>query len=428
MFISSHRRRLAITLVAALALVAAACGGDDDDDDADAGSGDITTTSVATPTGTPIVVFSSRNVEGGQSSFGPQSYGYVAGLQAQNKRGGIEGHPIQADFCDGHSNTNDEAACMQQGFDKGTVVAANTIYRSGDTAKQAFQSRGMTQINNIIVPATSDLGEADLATTIPGQPSTEAGPIMMKELKVATYIVPTSTRATSVPLTATQQAALTKAGVKQLDPVMVDVTVADMAPTAQALKEANADMVSIGGLGQANDIKLIQAMEAINYKPKFTGTLQTYTPADMQILAPFLNGRFFAPTGTLPADYTQHKEIQRFVTELEEGQRAGLPWLDKPYTSGGHLQGWVTAQAVLNILKSMDGDTYTPATFTTAAKAAKALDMGGVTAPWTPFEDVDTTTRGRQTYNNFYVGTVKDGTSTLLDSKLRCGKLDGCDN
>jgi branched-chain amino acid transport system substrate-binding protein len=427
MFKSSHRRRLGIVFVATLALVASACGGDDDDD-ADAGSDDITTTTVATPTGTPIVVFSSRNVEGGQSSFGPQSYAYVAGIQAQNKRGGIDGHPLQADFCDGHSNPNDEAACMQQGFDKGTVVAANTIYRSGDTAKQAFQSRNLTQINNIIVPVPADLGEADLSTTVPGQPSAEAGPIMMKELKVKTYIVPTSTRATSVPLTATQQAALTKAGIEQLDPVMVDVTVADMAPTAQALKEANADMVSIGGLGQANDIKLIQAMEAINYKPKFTGTLQTYTTTDMQVLAPYLNGRFFAPSGTLPADYTTHDEIKRFVVEMQAGAVNGLPWLDPPYTSGGHLQGWVTAQAVINILKLIEGDNFTPDTFTAAAKKAKAVDMGGVTAPWTPFEDVDTASRGRQTYNNFYISTVKDGTSTLLDSKLRCGKLDGCSN
>jgi branched-chain amino acid transport system substrate-binding protein len=422
---AKHRRRLALPVVAVLALVAVACGGDDDEgDDAGAGDEDITTTTVAEPTGTPISVFSSRNVVGGQSSFGPQSYAYIAGIQAQNKRGGIKGHPLLANFCDGHSNTNDEAACMAQGFAEGQVVAANTIYRSGDTAKQAFQSRNLTQINNIIVPIPADLGAADLSTTLPGQPSSEAGLIMMKEQGVKTYVVPTSTRATAVPLTATQQANLTKAGIKQLDPIMVDVTVADMAPTAQALKEANADMVSIGGLGQALDLKLIQAMEAVNYKPKFTGGL-LFTPDDMKVAGPILNGRFFATTGTLPPDYTTHDEVKRFTVEMQAGAVNGLPWLEPPYTSN-HMGGWVTAQAVINILKTIDGDTYTADTFTAAAKKAKAIDMGGITAPWTPFEDVDPATMGKQTYNNFYVTTVKNNAVTLLDSKLRCGKLDGC--
>jgi hypothetical protein len=419
------RRRLAFPLVAALALLGTACGGGDDDSN-DAASGDITTTTVAEATGDPIVVFSSRNVQGGQSSFGPQSYGFVAGLQAQNKRGGIQGRPIQADFCDGHSNANDEKACLQEGFSKGTVVAANSLYRLGDEAKKAWDDAGLTQINNIIVPIPAENPNANLSSVIPGSPSVEASLIMMKELGVKTYIVPTATRTGTVETTQAELDRRKKAGVTQLDPVQVDVTVADMAPTAQALKEKNADMVVLGGLGQANELKLLQAMEAVGYKPKITGAI-LFTPDDLKSVASIMEGRYYYQTGTLPPDYTDHKEVQRFTAEMEQGQRDGLPWLDKPYTASGHMQGWLTAQSVIAVLEAIpEGEEINAASFTAAAKAAKALDLGGIAAPWTPFEDVDPTTQGKQTYNSFYITTVKGGNLTLLDSKLRCGKLDGC--
>jgi hypothetical protein len=149
-----------------------------------------------------------------------------------------------------------------------------------------------------------------------------------------------------------------------------------------------------------------------------------FTPDDMKTAGPFLNGRFFGTTGTLPPDYTTHPEVKRFTAELEQGQRDGLPWLDKPYTTN-HMLGWVTAQAVIALLKQVKGD-ITPQNIAATMKAAKNLDLGGIVAPWTPTLDVDPGTAGFQVDADFYVTTVKNGQITLLDSKLRCGKLDGC--
>jgi hypothetical protein len=61
---------------------------------------DVSTTVPAEPTGTPIVVFSSRN-----DHLATGAFAFVAGLQAQNTRGGVNGHPIQADYCDNHGAT-----------------------------------------------------------------------------------------------------------------------------------------------------------------------------------------------------------------------------------------------------------------------------------------------------------------------------------
>jgi branched-chain amino acid transport system substrate-binding protein len=414
-------------MVIAFALIATACGGDDGDEADDAAGGDITTTTLAEPTGVPIVIFSSRNIEGGQSSFGPQSYGFIAGLQAQNKRGGIQGRPIQADFCDGHSNANDEKACMQQGFDTGTVVAANTIYRppTGEEAGRKFNEMGMLQLNNILLPiALPAEGAPDYVAGFPGTPSIEASYIMYKEKGLKRVLSFTNARiGAGIEPSEQELARRQKAGVTVLDPVSVDVTVADMAPTAQAAKETGADLITLGSLGQANDIKLLQAMEAIDYRPKISGPLQ-FTVQDLALVAPILEGRYFSATGSLPPDYTQHEEVKRFNEELLAGQRAGLPWLDQPYTSN-HLQGWLTAQGIIAVLKEVKGD-ITVQSVTAAAKAAKNLEMGGIVAPWTPFLDEDPDVAGKQTYNSFYINTVKDGKVALVDTKLRCGRLDGC--
>jgi hypothetical protein len=197
----------------------------------------------------------------------------------------------------------------------------------------------------------------------------------------------------------------------------------DMAPVAAALKERGAEAMVLGGLIATHQQDLLHAMEAIEYRPKLTTGLSfehQIDPTD-----PSFEGRYYAAAGVLPLTVADHPEFERFESEMALGRTNGLRWLDPPYGQS-HFDGWFTAQAVIAILQTIKDDVYSPDTFTEAARAARKLDMAGLTAPWTPFEDADPVAEGRQASNGFYVVTVKDGAVTLLDGKLRCGRVGGC--
>jgi hypothetical protein len=190
-------------------------------------------------------------------------------------------------------------------------------------------------------------------------------------------------------------------------------------------------MVLLGGMSPDEEVGLLEAMQAIGYRPKFTRSPSSpaapLTPGQVERLAPILNDRYFVPASTLPVSLTSHAEVQRFHTEMAAGTSSGLTSLAAP-SSDLQLGGWIIAQGVLGIFRSITGGDFTPATFTAAARAAVKLDLDGIAAPWTPFQDIDSEAPGRQSSDDFYVLTIKDGAVTLLDEEPRCGKLDGCDN
>jgi hypothetical protein len=356
---------------------------------------------------------------------------FIAGLQAQNERGGIAGHPVQALFCRGNA-----ASCMQEAFDKGAVALAVSLFVEGDilSVKAAFQSHGLTQIASQIGidPASTDLGETDLATTAPGALSPEAEAVLYRSLGVRSYVAvpPSSYRAMGTSFSPDVAATLERAGVRRRSTPVRNLR-PDIEVTARELAATKADMVLLGGMSPDEEVGLLEAMEAIGYRPKFTRPSSlsppTLTPEQVERLAPILNDRYFIPVATLPVWLTSNVEVQRFQAEMAAGTHSGLTSLAAPYTDL-QLRGWITAQGVLAILRSIAGGVFTPTTFTAAAQAAVNLDLGGIAAPWTPFEDVDPETPGRQSRGDFYVVTVKDGAVTLLDQEPRCGKLDGCDN
>jgi hypothetical protein len=208
---SPHRQ--VATLVVAIALIASACSGRDDDQQPAARAGDeepisdlaSSTTEPQKPTVPPIVVFSS--LSGSFGGFESVPNAFIAGLQAQNERGGIAGHPVQALFCRASA-----PSCMQEALDKGAVAIAVSLFVEGDYrgVKTAFQSHGLTQIASVFGsdPAEVDLGAADLASTSPGALSSEATAVLFRSLGVRSYVVvpPSSYRAmgTGFPRTSRQ--------------------------------------------------------------------------------------------------------------------------------------------------------------------------------------------------------------------------------
>lgn len=381
----------------------------------------LTTTTVAQLSGDPIVIQSTLNIVGGQSSFGPRAAGFEAGIRAQNARGGISGRPLKLVFCDGHSDPNQEMTCLRNGLKEGPVVLANHILRGGEQARPLLDQADLSEVGGIASFYTADRRRLMSA---PGQIGSDASLLMYRQLGIKKVIVVQSTRVPNLPPSAAQLAARSKAGVTVLDPLLVDVTITDWAPTAQALKARTPEAVIIGGIGGPAELKLVEAMAIIGFKPKLVAARSNFQPQDLEYLKPMLDGNYFLTQGNLPVDYTKNAEIKRLNDELDAAQRAGVAFTEKPRVND-HVVGWLNAQAIIKVLQGMKGE-ITAKTFTEALFAAKNIDFGGVAPKWTPSKDVDPGTIQRQTNDAFYIMQQKGTKFVLYSDELYCGDIDGC--
>jgi ABC-type branched-subunit amino acid transport system substrate-binding protein len=108
-----RRRLVSLTIISAAVLLTAACGSSGSSSSAGSASGTGSTSSTQ-PTGTPLTIGVMAPIQStSESDPFVEAAAKIAALEV-NAAGGVDGRPVEIDFCDDHFTANGAAVCAQK--------------------------------------------------------------------------------------------------------------------------------------------------------------------------------------------------------------------------------------------------------------------------------------------------------------------------
>ncbi len=156
------RRRsltLLVALVAAVGLVASACGNDDD-----SSSGNGASTTGAQLSGEPIRIAGIGSTEGTAITQPEVEQALMMATDSVNARGGVDGRPLELDFCDDNASSDGALECARQIQDDESIVASvGAVSVSGQDYGSALGDAGVA----IVGPFPSAFWEVSAPTSFP---------------------------------------------------------------------------------------------------------------------------------------------------------------------------------------------------------------------------------------------------------------------
>jgi branched-chain amino acid transport system substrate-binding protein len=308
-----------------------------------------------------------------------------AGVAALNKRGGLGGRKVELVYCNDKTDPNLAAACGRQLVDAKVAAEIGGVSIFGDALNAVLAANKIPQIGNTAFGAAelNAPNEYILGSTAPGY-LVATGFAAAKGWKIALL---GADNPTASGLYSLIEASAKQAGAEIVSKTLVPPTAPDLAPLTAAALSGKPDMI-LELLGQQQEQQFLAALAQ-------TGN-NTVRVMAASTVNPFLNAasggdaiqnRRLSFSNFLPFS-SKNAVIQQFKSELAAAYNRGKgdKWADLrqqgPTTISQWLGLWVIEQMVKN--GQLKANNITPETITAALNKAKNLDMGGVTAPWTP--------------------------------------------
>lgn len=352
------RKLLALGAIVGLAL-ASSCGDDDDDDRADAGS-----------SGDPIKVVTFQTLENPAYSVPQSKTAAEAAVKAINEAGGINGRPLDLQFCDSNFDPNTEAACARQAVDDGAVAVVGSVSLYPNTIPVLERGK---------VPFIGGLGQtpAELASEISfplaaGIPGWFQGAVAQGlQRGVSKPAILVSTQVGAAKFAGEGYAtALGTAGVPVVRTVEVPVGAPDQAAAAAQAAEGT-DAVFISTL-EGDAVKLVQALRQSNYSGLIVGASISFGNS-LTALGDAGNGMLLTSQVAAITD-TGNPAVARFITEMDA--------IDPDARKDERSQAvWAAYQLVSQVLERMDGD-ITAATVLEAMRTLSEPVETGMVGPY----------------------------------------------
>ena len=293
------RRLLALLFV--FALIAAACGGDDDTtadapddqpaaeqpaeepaDEPDAGDGDAEEgddTAMDEVSGDPIVLGSVLG-SAGEETYISSRDGLLAGVEYVNANGGINGQPVEVEFCRDEQDPNIAIQCMQDVIDAGAVTFVANFNCCGAQLNPEILAAGYVTIGGFMLtggdlstPAADGFYSHNGGVFVAGAGQAPACAALGAERIAAAF----------VDVESGQQLPGVIEGVLGIELVASEpmpVGTADFAPIAAKIIAAEPDCV-LGLSGKEQVVGILQALRQQGYTGLFTGSGSTVTAASM---------------------------------------------------------------------------------------------------------------------------------------------------
>ena len=400
-----HRSKSSAVVAGAavLALLAAGCGSKSTDasSGSSVGSGTINI-SMIVPTGTSL------------SNFPQVVAGAKAAIRAVNAAGGINGKMLALDYCNEGNDINKAAECTRN------AVASSDIATVGLYSNYADQA---------ILPALGDLPDLAPEAISPAEVSCatcypiDATPVatLGAEGPLGTMSGITSAAMVSYDIPASQTAVaqlapgFTASHITIKDDIAVPTTTSDWAPIAQRFKDSGAQAF-IPVLPEQQTIAFLQALQQAGVTPRILATDGQIQVGDLATLGSYANGALvvsaFPPASaadTIPG-------VQQWLTELKAEQNSGDSAASASMADGNSMRAWLAVHIIAEVAKTIHG-TVDRASFTTALKAAKNINLLGILPNWTP--SAPGTVSSLSHLNNPYVyfTKVENGTYELAYPK-----------
>jgi len=305
------------------------------------------------PTGTPIKLFLLAPLTGGYN-FPEVVDGANAAAKAINAAGGVKGHPIQIDACDGKTATdpNPSVQCVRDAVSDAQVIADVGSYSSFDDLTLPIEKAAdMASIGN----AAFSVSDQTFANSFPFLG--EEGPASVvvpydqgaKKIVFAEIDLPNFAHASSDANAILQ----TGRGVSLAGVVSTPLTATDVTPyVAQSAKKGDAVALSIP---PNQTIQWVQDNKQGNYNQKVVFAALNLNPATLSAMGAAGEGIYVA--SSLPLVASSSPGMDRFKSEMSAYKASAVQdeislnsWLSVWAFAqvGNTIQGDITRQSILS--------------------------------------------------------------------------------
>jgi ABC-type branched-subunit amino acid transport system substrate-binding protein len=264
-----------------------------------------------------------------------------------NPGGGINGHPVQLNFCDDQTDPNKATACGREATSQNDVAALGGLSVNGDAFIPAIQSAGIPYVGQ--EPLAPDDFSSPVAFPLVGGTPVEyvglAGALAKTGCSKIGLIIDTGKTFTA--LIGYTRTGAQNNGAQLVTTVQVPAGTTDMAAPYAKLQSAGAKCAVIG-LTTSDVITFVNAVEQSGSPmPLAAGTGNLTNEAQDAISASNLKGILMASASYGPGD-TNVADVQQFVAAMKAH---GQGVLQDAYS----LDAWGTAQTVFAAMKTMSG-------------------------------------------------------------------------
>jgi ABC-type branched-subunit amino acid transport system substrate-binding protein len=403
---------MAAVALAAAAVALGACGSSDDSSTATstgASTGASTQAASNAPKGDPIKL-------GVIAATGTPTYnlpetivGVKASVDAVNKAGGIDGHPIDLTYCNDKSDPNTAATCARQMVDNGVVaVVGGGTFAGTDTPILA--KAGIAQLgNNPSTPAA--LNSPNVFLFSPG--TFPAG--FVTAAWAGQQTIPMGIVSADVPqataLTAGQKALAAQAGNPFKASVLVAPTAADMGPQVAGVDSVDGIVMAIGYEQAA---QFIQASKGAGQSLQYLYCCEPSKAMTDALGDQQSNLHYVSPFPPLVAD-SPNPLIKQYIADVKayadsSGDDDAKASAAQPQATG--MSSWLSVQLLKQLIA--DGTIKAPTRegIMAGLKGAKDIDMQGLIPPWTP-NKAGPKGLARASNLAYYLIGYKDGVPTL---------------
>ena len=401
----SHRRgrRSAITLAAMITpLVLAAACSSSHDPAGDAGTTGQPGATSAGPSLSPIKVGEIVEISGVGLYWPFQEAVDKAAVRGINARGGINGHPIELDACDGHNDPNSELQCARKLVSDGVVAVVGGIASTNGAAVDAYYEQHHIAAIGVNPLVNQDFNSPDQFLVSSGQFGIFAGDVYnaaqhgLKKIWIMTLNVPGADLGVQI-----SKDTAAKVGVDIVGVSKIPLTSTDDASYVQAAIAGGADAV-MPAMGATQTAALLLALnqsgtglKLLNLDTEPAGDISGACGSGGGVCAGSLGSSF-----SLPPTDTQNAGIKLFQQDMQaeaaSGDSAAAP--EKAYNDLT-LQGWLGMEAFAKVAARLD--KITAQTVLDGFKRAKNIDLWGIIPSWTPNSSAGI--KGYPRISNLYV-------------------------
>jgi ABC-type branched-subunit amino acid transport system substrate-binding protein len=385
--------RTTVTVVAgALPLIAglSACGGSSSGGSGTAAKSPMTSnvadgSTAPAPTGSPVKVGEIVEEKGVGLNWPWQQSVDKAAVLGINRRGGVNGHPLELDSCDGQNDPNTELQCARKLVSDGVVALVGGIASTNGAAVDAYLQQHDVAIIGMNPLVDADFNSPNVFLLNSGQLGIFSGDAAnaakqgLKKIWVMTLDVPGADLGIQV----TKDAA-NAAGIKVVGSSKVPVTSTNDSSYVQAALAGGADAI-LPAMGSTQTAALLLAVNQAGQKITMIN-LDTEPAADLKDACGNGGGVCKGSLGSsfaLPPTDTSNAGIKLFQADMAAEAATG----DKSAEPAAAfndlaLEGWLGMQALAKVAAKQPA--IDNKSVLTGFQTATDIDLWGVIPPWTP--------------------------------------------
>jgi hypothetical protein len=333
-----------------------------------------------------------------------------AATEAINKAGGINGHPIQYEFCNTNGDANGSTKCARQAVKDKVAAVVGDLDIFEPVSWPLLQKAGIPVIGQHPAGAEQDFKAPN---SYPLEGGNGAGYAAFANAAAKKGKKKFLTITIDLPIAATQNAwaenAAKAAGLQVLPQIKIPAQgVTDFSPYVQQAKSRNADAILIVE-GNAGTQGVLKAADAVGLDAMFGQSITSFGESEAQAVKNIASKVFVgSPYPSINDDSIAG--IKQWHDDLDAAGIGKDPILRRT----GGLNTWLAYKGVVELGKTIQGD-ITSASLTAALnKEAGPLDLAGLLT-WEPAKTGSGGALPQFPAHDFYVQTF-DGNGKVIDS------------